>query len=74
MTPGVSRLLISEIVLPSTNADVEATWMDMTMLTVSGSERDEGHWSRLLAEAGLKMERIYHAPGTNYGAVEAYLA
>ncbi|OBT66502.1 hypothetical protein VE03_03651 [Pseudogymnoascus sp. 23342-1-I1] len=74
MTPGVSRLLISEIVLPSTNADVEAMWMDMTMLTVSGSERDGGHWSRLLAEAGLKMERTYHAPGTNYGAVEAYLA
>ncbi|KFY27653.1 hypothetical protein V491_00808 [Pseudogymnoascus sp. VKM F-3775] len=74
MTPGVSRLLISEIVLPATGADVEAMWMDMTMLSVSGSERDKGNWSRLLAEAGLKMERTYHALGTNYGAVEAYLA
>lgn len=76
MIPGVSRLLISEIVLPVIGADVEAMWMDMTMLSVSvsGSERDEGHWSRLLAEAGLKMERTYHAPGMNYGAVEAYLA
>jgi hypothetical protein len=74
MTPGVSRLLISEIVLPATGADVEAGWMDMTMLSVSGAERDAGHWSRLLAEAGLKMGRTYHAPGTNYGAVEAYLA
>lgn len=73
MIPGVSRLLISEIVLPAVGADVEAMWMDMTMLSVSGSERDEGHWSRMLAEAGLKMEHTYHAPGVNYRAVEANL-
>jgi hypothetical protein len=73
MTSEVSRLLISEIVLPATGADVESGWMDMTMLSVSGSERTEGHWARLLDESGLKIERTYHAPGTNYGAIEAYL-
>lgn len=73
MKPNVSRLLISEIVLPETNADVEAGWMDMTMITMSGCERTESQWARLLDLSGLKLYKTYYAPGTNYGAVEAYL-
>jgi hypothetical protein len=73
MTPGVSRLLISEIVLPDTGADVESGWMDMTMMSVSGAERTKAHWSRLLEESGFQLKKTYHAPGTNYGAIEAYL-
>jgi len=73
MEPNVSRLLISEIVLPEVDADVEAGWMDLTMISISGWERTESHWARLLDQAGLKLHKTYHAPGTNYGAVEAYL-
>lgn len=73
MKPGVSRLLISEIVLPDTGADVLSGWMDLTMMTVSGSERTETHWARLLEKSGLQLKKTYHAPGTNYGALEAYL-
>jgi len=74
MKPGVSRLLISEIVLPDTGADVESGWMDLTMMTVSGAERTKAHWSRLLEQSGFQLKKTYHAPGTNYGAIEAYLS
>jgi hypothetical protein len=73
MKSGVSRLVISEIVLPDTGADVESGWMDMTMMSVSGAERTKAHWSRLLKESGFHLEKTYHAPGTNYGVVEASL-
>lgn len=73
MEPNVSRLLISEIVLPETNADVEAGWMDLTMITMSGCERTEPQWANLLDLSGLKLHKTYHVPGTNYGVVEAYL-
>lgn len=73
MKPGVSRLLISEIVLPETGADVEAGWMDLTMITCSGCERTESQWKNLLDQSGLQLEKVYHALGTNYASVEARL-
>jgi hypothetical protein len=73
MEPNKSRLVIAEIIIPATGADVESGWMDMTMLGVSGSERTEEHWGRLLGEAGLKLVRTMRAPGSNYGALEAWL-
>lgn len=73
MKPNVSRLVISEIVLPDTKADVLSGWMDLTMMTVSGLERTEAHWTRLLDHSGLQLKKTYHAPGTDYGALEAYL-
>lgn len=45
----------------------------MTMLSVSGAERTEEHWGRLLAAAGLKPTKVFRAKGTNYGALEAIL-
>jgi hypothetical protein len=73
MKPGVSRLLISELVLPDTGSDPLSGWMDLTMMSVSGAERTKAHWTRLLEQSGFHMKKTYHAPGTNYGAVEAYL-
>ncbi|KAF7871817.1 hypothetical protein EAF04_003924 [Stromatinia cepivora] len=74
MTPEVSRLVISEIVLPSIAADAEASWMDVTMMALSGRERTEKQWVNLLTLSGLKLRKIHHGPGTNYAAVEAVLA
>lgn len=73
MQAGVSRLLISEIVLPEIAADLEAGWMDLTMITCSGRERTEAQWRSLLDLAGLSLEKVYHALGTNYAVVEACL-
>ncbi|ESZ91778.1 hypothetical protein SBOR_7848 [Sclerotinia borealis F-4128] len=74
MTSGVSKLVISEIVLPPVAADVEAGWMDVTMMAISGRERTEMQWVNLLTLSGLKLQKIHHGPGTNYAAVEAVLA
>ncbi|TGO27260.1 hypothetical protein BPAE_0045g00590 [Botrytis paeoniae] len=74
MAPEISRLVISEIVLPPIAADVEAGWMDLTMMTLSGRERTEKQWVNLLTLSGLKVRKIHHGSGTNYAAVEAVLA
>ncbi|TEY83831.1 hypothetical protein BOTCAL_0024g00400 [Botryotinia calthae] len=74
MAPEISRLVISEIVLPTIAADVEAGWMDLTMMTVSGRERTEKQWVNLLTLSGLKLRKIHHGSGTSYAAVEAVLA
>ncbi|CAD6445816.1 f8921658-439b-4469-aae0-2ac0945003d8 [Sclerotinia trifoliorum] len=74
MTPEFSRLVISEIVLPPIAADVEASWMDVTMMALSGCERTEKQWVTLLTLSGLKLRKIHHGPGTNYAAIEAVLA
>ncbi|KAE9367267.1 o-methyltransferas-like protein [Stipitochalara longipes BDJ] len=68
-----SRLLIAEIVLPTTGVDVEGAWMDLTMMTFTGRERTEEQWVGLLAAAGLKLKQTYGLAGTHYGVVEAYL-
>jgi hypothetical protein len=73
MEPGTSRLLISEIVVPESGADVEAGWMDMTMMTCAGRERTVSDWKKLLDLSGLKLDKVYHAPGTNYAVVQADL-
>jgi hypothetical protein len=73
MDPSISRLLISEIVLPTTGADTEAGWMDLTMMTVGGMERTEREWAQLLDNCGFKLSKVYRAPGTNYGVLEAQL-
>jgi len=73
MEPGKSRLVVSEIVIPSTKADVETAWMDITMMVLTGRERTEKEWRNLLDLSGLKLKKV-HGPGTTYAALEAELA
>jgi len=47
--------------------------MDITMMTLTGRQRTRSQWIRLLEEAGLQAGKFYTAPGTNYGAFEAWL-
>lgn len=68
-----SRLLIAEIVLPTTGVDVEGAWMDLTMMSFTGRERTEEQWAGLLTLAGLRLEKTHGLAGTHYGVVEAYL-
>ncbi|QSZ29967.1 hypothetical protein DSL72_004485 [Monilinia vaccinii-corymbosi] len=74
MTPEISKVVISEIVLPSLAAGIEAGWMDIAMMTISGRERTEKQWVNLLTLSGLKLQKIHLGPGTNYAAIEATLA
>jgi hypothetical protein len=73
MDPAKSRLVISEVVLPTVGADLEAGWMDLTMMCAGGMERTEKQWLELLDASGFKLGRFYTVPGTNYGVVEAWL-
>ncbi|KAB8298688.1 hypothetical protein EYC80_000865 [Monilinia laxa] len=72
MTP-TSRLLIAEIVLPGEGGDIEAAWLDITMLLFGGKERSENEWIKLLEVAGIRLERVYGAEGTEYSVLEAWL-
>jgi hypothetical protein len=73
MVPGVSRLLISELVLPAQGADPEAGWMDLTMMCAGGMERTEKQWVELLDASGFKLGKIHQVTGSNNGVVEAFL-
>lgn len=66
-----SRCLISEAVIPETGADVEAGWLDLTMMTLTGMERTKGQWLNILEGAGLEFVRTWNAKGTSHGVVEA---
>ncbi len=73
MDPSRSRLVIAEIVLPEAGADAQAGWMDLTMMCAGGMERTEAQWAQLLDAAGFRLGRVFTVPGSNYGAVEAWL-
>lgn len=74
MVPGKSRLIIAEIVVPSTGGDSETGWMDLVLMTVTSVERSAKDWERLLSAAGLKLEKIYTSSDTNHGGVQAMVA
>jgi hypothetical protein len=61
MTPGYSKLLINENVIPKTGAYWETSALDMVMLTLFCSkERTETDWYHLLEDlAGLKIVKIW---------------
>ena len=54
MTPGYSKLLIHELILPNTGAaEIQARY-DLVMMTFNGGmERSKAQWSKLLEEAGF---------------------
>ncbi|KAJ5155940.1 hypothetical protein N7492_008743 [Penicillium capsulatum] len=68
-----SRLLISEIIVPGTNAGMLTSWLDLAMFTLGGIQRTENNWAHLLDSAGLKIVKIWRAPGTPVGVIEARL-
>lgn len=66
MTPGYSRLLINENVIPGTGADWQATALDLMVLALlSSRERTETDWRRLLAAAGLRVVKIWSTDRQN---------
>lgn len=59
MTPGYSKLLINENVVPDTGAHPETTGLDFNMMTIGSCERTRRHWIRLLETAGLKVLKVW---------------
>lgn len=61
MTPGYSKFLVHEHVIPAVKQDNEQTALDLIMMTgFGGKERSEAQWSDLLEKrCGLKIVNIY---------------
>ncbi|KAK8000937.1 O-methyltransferase [Apiospora marii] len=75
MRRGYSKLLIYEVVLPARGATSLMTTLDLQLMAcVSGMERTEAHWARLLGEAGFRIVEIFRHPRAVESVIEAELA
>jgi hypothetical protein len=75
MTPGYSKLLVHDHVLPAINPHPQATAYDLTMMVkVSAFERTEAMWQELLTSAGFKLLKIWSSPLATQSVIEAELA
>lgn len=74
MKRGYSRLLLSEIVIPSTNATVHQTSLDLMMAAlVSAKERSEQQWEDFLRPIGFRVIKFWHNFAVHESIVEAEL-
>jgi O-methyltransferase. len=69
-----SRVILAEIIVPPTGADLETGWMDPVMMSVGGAERNKKHWEKLFEASGLRLEDLVTIDGTDHGAIQAVLA
>ncbi|EPS31670.1 hypothetical protein POX_d06137 [Penicillium oxalicum] len=65
MVPGVSRILIVDLVLPDVDAPLFQASLDIQMMSIgAGIERSETQWRNLLWSVGLEINGIWnHSPG-----------
>ncbi|KAJ4308931.1 hypothetical protein N0V94_009154 [Neodidymelliopsis sp. IMI 364377] len=76
MKRGYSKLLINENIIPDTEADWQATALDMMMMTLFASkERTLSDWRQLLESSGvgLKITRIWSVKHSQESLIECEL-
>ncbi|KAL9610615.1 MAG: hypothetical protein Q9167_004689 [Letrouitia subvulpina] len=74
MTPGYSRLLLNESILPERNCPAFFAAADITMMAVlAGMKRSKTQWLSLVESAGLKVVQTWESPeaGDFEGVIEA---
>lgn len=60
MTPGYSKLLLHEMIIPEKNASTFHAMLDMTMMAFNaGMERTEIQWKELLEKAGFEVVKFW---------------
>ncbi|KAK2756215.1 hypothetical protein FQN54_005623 [Arachnomyces sp. PD_36] len=75
MTPGYSKILINENVIPDTDAYWETTALDIIMMGCFASqERTEKQWRKLLSAAGLKVLNVWTVERGVESLIECELA
>ncbi|KUL83650.1 hypothetical protein ZTR_11051 [Talaromyces verruculosus] len=75
MTPGYSKLLINENVVPDVGADWQITGLDLMLMTlVSARERRENEWRQLLELAGFRIISIWSHVNGAESLIECQLA
>jgi hypothetical protein len=72
MKPGYSKLLINEMVIPSTRGHWEQTSLDITMMALlSSKERTEGAWRSLIQSIPrLNIQKIWYGGEGNESLIE----
>lgn len=74
MNAGYSKVLINEFVVPDMGASDFITAIDLVVMGMSGGmERTKSQWSKLLAPAGLRIEKIWTLYDETERVVEAVL-
>lgn len=73
MTPGYSKLLLNEFVIPDQGADIVGAQVDFTMMCLGSEERSEGQWRQMLEEAGLMIVKVWTGSQEAESIIEAEL-
>lgn len=72
MTPGYSRLLINEMLVPEQGATKYQAQSDIAMMAFSGGmERTKSQWRTLLETAGFQIVEFWEPAGEGDGIIEA---
>lgn len=75
MTPGYSKLLINENVVPNIGAHWQATSLDMIMMVdLAAKERTEKQWYQVIEPVGLKITKIWTPLDSAESLIECELA
>jgi hypothetical protein len=75
MTPGYSKLLINENVVPNTGAHWQATSLDLIMMVdLAAKERTEQQWHHVIEPVGLKITKIWTPLDSAESLIECELA
>jgi hypothetical protein len=75
MTPGYSKLFISETVLPDKGCPLDMAGLDWGMMYLhSGQERSEQQWRNLMADENLKVIDVHREDGGDSSILEVMLA
>lgn len=60
MTPGYSKIILNELVLPDEKCGIIAAQVDITMMgALAATERSERQWRHVIDSAGLKIDQIW---------------
>lgn len=60
MTPGYSKIILNELVLPNQKCSLIAAQVDITMMAcLAATERSERQWHEVVGSAGLKIQNIW---------------
>lgn len=75
MTPGYSKILINENVVPDRGAHWQATSLDfIMMIDLAAKERTEKQWHSLIESVGLKITKIWTRIDSAESLIECDLA
>ncbi len=72
MTPGYSKLILNDLILPDKDCPWPDAALDIIMMgSFSGRHRSQSQFANLLESAGLEVLKFWYPPRTGDGVVEA---